>query len=159
MLPDCRARLCQPDPIRRRVESALFYEGWACYGEQLVDELGYRPEPRQCLIRVKRDLWRAVRGRLDLEVHIGTTSLEQGAGRLEALGYAVQDARKQARRITLTPGYQLCYTLGKQGFLDLRRRHVPPLSLKDFHTIVLGSGQVPFACLDQALDASAPRKG
>ena len=153
------ARLCQPDPIRRRVESALFYEGWACYGEQLVDELGYRPEPRQRLIRVKRDLWRAVRGRLDLEVHIGTTSLEQGAGRLEALGYAVQDARKQARRITLTPGYQLCYTLGKQGFLDLRRRHVPPLSLKDFHTIVLGSGQVPFACLDQALDASAPRKG
>jgi hypothetical protein len=152
------SRLCRPDPIRRRIESALFYEGWACYAEQLVDELGYDPDPRQHLIRVKRDLWRAVRGRLDLELHIGTTSLEQGAGRLEALGYAREDAKKQARRITLTPGYQLCYTLGKHGLLDLRRRHVPPLSLKGFHAVVLGSGQAPFACLDQALDASTPGK-
>jgi len=153
------SRLCRPDPIRRWIESALFYEGWACYAEQLVDELGYDPDPRQHLLRVKRDLWRAVRGRLDLDLHIGTISLEQGAGRLEALGYAPQDAKKQARRITLTPGYQLCYTLGKHGFLGLRRRHAPPLSLKDFHALVLGSGQVPFACLNQALDSSSPGKG
>lgn len=153
------ARLCQPDPIRRRVESAMFYEGWACYGEQLVDELGYHPDPRQRLIRVKRDLWRAVRGRLDADFHMGDVSMERGAERLASIGYAPRDARKQARRITLTPGYQLCYTLGKHRFLDLRRRHVPPLSLKDFHTLVLGSGQVPFACLDQTLDAIAPRKG
>ncbi len=153
------SRLCRPDPIRRWIESALFYEGWACYAEQLVDELGYDPDPRQHLIRVKRDLWRAVRGRLDLELHIGTINLEQGAGRLEALGYAREDAKKQARRITLTPGYQLCYTLGKHGLLDLRRRHVPPLSLEDFHAIVLGSGQVPFACLERALDSVSPGKG
>jgi len=153
------SRLCRPDPIRRWIESAFFYEGWACYAEQLVDEFGYDPEPRQHLIRVKRDLWRAVRGRLDLELHIGTISLEQGAERLEALGYAPRDAKKQARRITLTPGYQLCYTLGKHGLLDLRRRYVPPLSLEDFHALVLGSGQVPFACLEQALDSFAPGNG
>ncbi len=152
-------RLCQPDPIRRRIESALFYEGWACYAEQLVDEFDYDPEPRQRLIRIKRDLWRAVRGRLDLELHVGAISLEQGAARLEALGYAPQDAKKQARRITLTPGYQLCYTLGKHRFLDLRRRHVPPLSLSNFHDVVLRSGQAPFSCLDQALDASTPGNG
>jgi len=153
------ARLCQPDPIRRRIESALFYEGWACYAEQLVDELGYHPDPRQSLIRLKRDLWRAVRGRLDVDLHIGAISLEQGAERLEALGYAPRDAWKQARRITLTPGYQLCYTLGKHHFLDLRRRCVPPLSIADFHAIVLGSGQVPFACLEQTLDSSTSRTG
>lgn len=150
------SRLSQPDPVRRRIESALFYEGWACYAEQLVDELGYDPDPRQRLIRTKRELWRAVRGRLDLELHIGRISLDEGSRRLEALGYATQDARKQARRITLTPGYQLCYTLGKHGFLDLRRRFVPSLSLKDFHTLVLRSGQAPFGCLGRALDASAP---
>jgi hypothetical protein len=145
------ARLCQRDPIRRRIESALFYEGWACYAEQLVDELGYHPDPRQRLIRLKRDLWRAVRGRLDVDLHIGAISLEQGAERLEALGYAPRDAWKQARRITLTPGYQLCYTLGKHHFLDLRRRHVPPLPLADFHAIVFGSGQVPFVYLARIL--------
>jgi hypothetical protein len=152
-------RLSQPDPIRRWIESALYYEGWACYAEQLVDELGYDPDPRQHLIRLKRDLWRAVRGRLDLELHVGTISLEQGAERLEALGYTPRDARKQARRVTLTPGYQLCYTLGKRGVLDLRRRCVPPLSLEGFHASLLGSGQVPFACLEQALDSTSPGKG
>ena len=150
------SRLCRPDPIRRRIESPLYYEGWACYAEQLVDELGYDPDPRQHLVRVKRELWRAVRGMLDLELHVGTITLEQGAEKLRALGFAVRDAAKQARRIPLTPGYQLCYTLGKNGFLDLRRRHVPPLSLKDFHAMVLGSGQVPFECLSASLDASAP---
>jgi hypothetical protein len=152
-------RLLQTDPIRRRIESALFYEGWACYAEQLVDDLGYDPDPGQRLIRLKRDLWRAVRGSLDLDLHTGSISLEEAAGRLASLGYAAQDARKQARRIPLTPGYQVCYTLGKHAFLDLRRRHVPPLYLKDLHAIVLGSGQVPFACLDQALDASFRREG
>ncbi len=150
------ARLSQPDPIRRRIESALFYEGWACYAEQLVDELGYAPDPGQHLIRIKRELWRAVRGRLDLDLHSGVLSLEEGAGRLAALGYAPEYARKQVRRITLTPGYQLCYTLGKNRFLDMRRRHVPPLSLKTFHTALLGAGQAPFACLEQVLDSSAP---
>ncbi len=149
------SRLSQSDPIRRRIESALFYEGWACYAEQLVDELGYDPEPGQHLIRIKRELWRAVRGRLDLELHTGVLSLEEGAARLAALGYAPEYAGKQVRRITLTPGYQLCYTLGKHRFLDARRRHVPPLSLKDFHAVVLGAGQVPFACLEQVLDSSA----
>ncbi len=152
-------RLRQPDPIRRRIESALFYEGWACYAEQLVDDLGYDPDSRQRLIRIKRELWRAVRGRLDLELHAGSISLEQGAARLEALGYAPSDAKKQVRRITLTPGYQLCYTLGKQGFLELRRRYVPPLSLKEFHHVVLGSGQAPFERLDRSLDASAYGNG
>lgn len=153
------ARLGQQDPIRRRVESALFYEGWACYAEQLVDELGYRPDPAQRLIRIKRDLWRAVRGELDAGLHVGAVSLEQGAERLEGLGYEPRDAAKQVRRITLTPGYQLCYTLGKRGFLDLRHRHVPPLSLGDFHARVLGAGQVPFDCLDRALADSASGEG
>jgi Bacterial protein of unknown function (DUF885) len=153
------ARLSQPDPIRRRIESALFYEGWACYAEQLVDELGYSQDPRQRLIRIKRDLWRAVRGELDVGLHIGALSLEQGATRLEDLGYAPGDARKQARRITLTPGYQLCYTLGKQGFLLLRKGHVPPLSLKSFHTVVFSSGQIPFSFLEQALDSFGYRPG
>jgi hypothetical protein len=152
------SRLSQPDPIRRRIESALYYEGWACYAEQMVDELGYDPDPGQHLIRIKRELWRAVRGRLDLDLHTGVLPLEEGAGRLAVLGYAPEYAAKQVRRITLTPGYQLCYTLGKHRFLDMRSRHVPPLSLKDFHAVVIGAGQAPFACLEQALDSSTPGK-
>jgi hypothetical protein len=152
------ARLHLSDPVRCQIESALFYEGWACYAEQLVDECGYDPDPRQYLIRTKRELWRAVRGRLDLGLHTGAVSLEKASEWLGALlGYGVREAEKQARRYTLTPGYQLCYTLGKRRLLDLRRRFVPPLSLKEFHAVTLTSGQVPFEDLEEALESVAAR--
>ena len=144
-------RLHLSDPVKRQVESALFYEGWACYAEKLVDECGYEPDPGQTFIRIRRDLWRAVRGRLDLDLQTGAGSLEEAAEKLVSIGYSLTQARKQARRITLTPGYQLCYTLGKKGFLDLRSRFVPPLSLKAFHEAVLSSGQVPFRVLKKIL--------
>ena len=144
-------RLHLSDPVKRQVESALFYEGWACYAERLVDDCGYEPEPGQMFIRVRRELWRALRGRLDLELQTGAGSIEAAAEKLVSIGYSPAQARKQARRITLTPGYQLCYTLGKQSFLDLRSRFVPPLSLKEFHEAVLSSGQVPFRILEKML--------
>ncbi len=143
------ARLHLEDPVRRQIESAFFYEGWACYAEQLVDECGFDPRPIQQLIRKRRELWRAVRGRLDAGLQTGEITVEQAAESLQAVGSGSMQARKQARRITLTPGYQLCYTLGKHGFQDLRRRFVPPMTLKAFHETVLSSGQAPFPCLER----------
>ncbi len=148
------ARLHHQDPVRRQIESAIFYEGWACYAEQLVHDISQDPDPRQRLIMVRRQLWRAVRGQIDAGLQTGSVTLEQGAHRLESIGYRPEAARKQARRFTLTPGYQLCYTLGRHCFQELRRRFVPPLSLKTFHSAALAVGQVPFECLDQTLAAS-----
>jgi len=142
-------RLGLDDPVRRQTESALYYEGWACYAEQLVDECGFGPDPIQRLIRSRRQLWRAVRGRVDAGLQAGTLTVEQAAGALEAVGSGRAQARRQARRIALTPGYQLCYTLGKHGFLDLRRRFVPPLTLQAFHETVLSAGEAPFPCLER----------
>ena len=147
------ARLHHQEPVRRQIESALFYEGWACYAEQLVHESSQDPDPVQRLIMVRRQLWRAVRGLIDAGLQTGAVTLEQGTRRLESIGYRPRAARKQARRFTLTPGYQLCYTLGRHCFLDLRRRFVPPLALKTFHTTALAVGQVPFECLDHTLAA------
>jgi len=149
------ARLHQEHPVLRQVESALFYEGWACYAEQLVDECGYAPDPGQELIQVKRRLWRAVRGRLDLGLNTGTMSVEQGAEMLSALGYSRTEARKQARRYSLTPGYQLCYTLGRHLFMQLRERFVPQLPINLFHDTILSSGQIPFPCLERILVEAA----
>ncbi len=151
------ARTNLSNPIRRQVESAFFYEGWACYGEQLTDESGYQPDPCQSLIRVKRELWRAVRSRLDVELHTGTLSFKEGAALMEKLGYSRESALKQARRYALTPGYQLCYTLGKRELLRLRERFVPPLSLEQFHLTVLKGGEIPFDCLERSLEKLTAR--
>jgi len=87
---------------------------------------------------------------VDAGLQAGGVSLEQGARRLEDIGSTAVQARKQARRISLTPAYQLCYTLGRHGFLDLRGRVVPPRTLKQFHETVLSAGQASFSLLDAA---------
>jgi uncharacterized protein (DUF885 family) len=148
-------RMHLTDPIRRQIESAFFYEGWACYGEQLTDESGYQQDLRHSLIRVKRDLWRAVRARLDIELHMGSLSFEKGVELLQQLGYPRENAVKQVRRFTLTPAYQVCYTLGKREILRLKDEFVPPLSLQEFHAILLGEGEIPFDSLKRSLGAAA----
>jgi len=67
------------------------------------------------------------------------------------MGYGPVCVQKQSRRITLTPGYQLCYMLGKIRLLELRERVVPPPSARAFHAAVLSSGQRPFALLEHTL--------
>jgi hypothetical protein len=88
-------RIHHSNPIRRQIESPLFYEGWACYAEQLLDELGYVRDPRQQLIGLKRQLWRNLRAALDVGLQTGEITLAQGAKKIEALGYSSKRAKRQ----------------------------------------------------------------
>jgi uncharacterized protein (DUF885 family) len=78
-------RIHHSNPIRRQIESPLFYEGWSCYAEQLLDELGYIQDPRRQLIGLKRQLWRNLRATLDVELQIGKITLTQGANARSAV--------------------------------------------------------------------------
>jgi hypothetical protein len=137
-------RIHHPNPIRRQVESPLFYEGWACYAEQLLDELGYVRDLRQQLIGLKRQLWRNLRAELDIKLQTGRISLEQAARKIEDLGFSRQRAERQIRRFALTPGYQLCYFMGNHEIVRLREQFSPRLGLKAFHDTLLGGGEIPF---------------
>jgi len=147
-------RISHSNPTRRQIESPLFYEGWACYAEQLLDELGYIEDPRQRLIGLKRRLWRNLRAALDVELQTGTIALNQGAEQIRALGFAPDRARRQIRRFALTPGYQLCYALGMFELEGLRSRFSPCLGLKDFHAVLLHGGQLPVELAADRLKAA-----
>ncbi len=146
-------RINNPNPIRRQIEAPLFYEGWACYAEQLLDELGYVTDPRQQLVQLKRQLWRALRARLDVELQTERITLEQAAREIESLGYSPHGAQRQAHRFALTPGYQLCYFMGMQEILRLRGRFASTVGLKTFHDILLNGGQLPFHLVERRLEA------
>ena len=146
-------RIHHSNPIRRQIESPLFYEGWACYAEQLLDELGYVQDQRQRLIGLKRQLWRNLRAALDVELQMGKITLAQGAKKIEALGYSSKRAKRQIRRFALTPGYQLCYSVGMREILRMRERFSSHLSLKTFHDTLLGGGQLPFHLVERRLEA------
>jgi uncharacterized protein (DUF885 family) len=146
-------RIHHANPIRRQIESPLFYEGWACYAEQLLDEYGYVREPRTRLIQLKRQLWRALRAILDVKIHTGRIDLGEAAREIEGLGFSSGRAKRQVRRFALTPGYQLCYAMGAHEILALRTRFEPAMGPKAFHEVLLDGGQLPFHLVEKRLEA------
>jgi len=151
-------RIHHSNPIRRQIESPLFYEGWACYAERLLDELGYVQDPRQQLIGLKRQLWRSLRAVLDVELQTGKITLAHGAKKIEMLGYSSKRAERQIRRFALSPGYQLCYAIGMYEILGMRKRFSSDVALKAFHDTLLGGGQLPFHLVERRLEASLDKQ-
>jgi hypothetical protein len=138
------ARLHLASPLRRQYESPLFYEGWACYAEVLAVREGYLAEPRELLVGWQRRFWRALRGLADLDYQRGRLDLEQGLDLLRQARYPEAATRLQMLHLTLTPGYQLCYTLGLREVLGLRERFGAALGPARFHRVLLSGGQLPF---------------
>jgi hypothetical protein len=152
-------RIHHHNPIRRQVESPLFYEGWACYAEQLLDELGYVQDLRQQLIGLKRQLWRNLRAELDIQLQTGRISLDQAAREIEELGFSRQRAERQIRRFALTPGYQLCYFMGNHEIVRLREQFSSRLGQRDFHDTLLGGGEIPFHLVKRKLKEKTNETG
>jgi hypothetical protein len=148
-------RLSLPGVVARQYESPLYYEGWACYAETLLLSEGYlvHENPGDLLVGWQRRLWRALRGRVDLELHRGRWDLEEGCRRLDRAGYPEGASRPQVLQLALNPGYQLCYTLGLREILRLREEYAPSLGLARFHDVLLGGGQLPFPWVEKRLKA------
>jgi uncharacterized protein (DUF885 family) len=147
-------RIRHSNPIRRQIESPLFYEGWACYVEQLLDELGYIRDPGQQLVQLKRQLWRSLRAVLDVKLQTGMISMAEAAREIEKVGFSPERAQRQIRRFCLTPGYQLCYFMGAHEINRLRNDFSFRMGLKSFHDTLLKGGQIPFHLAEKRLRAS-----
>ncbi len=144
-------RLRQKNPIRRQIESALFYEGWSSYAEKLVAESGYVKNPAQKMVGLKRQAWRAVRAMLDVGVRTNKLSLADAGKLLKGLGYSPRIVKSMLTHYVLTPGYQLCYTIGKYEIERLREKYATRLGLKKFHDLLLAGGQLPFSLIEKRM--------
>ncbi|MEJ2429625.1 MAG: DUF885 family protein [Deltaproteobacteria bacterium] len=140
------------NPVRRQVESPLFYEGWAYYAESILAESGYVEEDLELLVDCKRRLWRAVRCLIDSGLALRRFTADAAAGLLVSVGFAAEEAVAQIERFRLNPGYQLCYSLGKYEILDLRERFLPRLGWKRFHLLLLEGGELPFVLAAQRFE-------
>jgi hypothetical protein len=137
-------------PIRRGVEHPLFYEGWACFAEKIMQQTGYFDIPGERLLVARRRLWRAIRGKVDIGLQTGAMDLKMAAGHLSKTGIDMKDAISVVRKYPLNPGYQLCYTMGLHRFLDLYRRYGQK-NLKKFVATVLNQGEIDFKDLEAVL--------
>lgn len=137
------------NPLRAQTESPLFYEGWASYAEELIEELGYIENPLQRLIGLKRQGWRAVRAMIDTGLRTGQLKISEARNYLLNLGYEPQKVERMLRHYLLMPGYHLSYTVGKLEIKKLREKFLPSLGWKKFHDLLLNSGQIPFSLLER----------
>ncbi|MBW1697502.1 MAG: DUF885 family protein [Deltaproteobacteria bacterium] len=151
MLDSIRRRL--ENPVRRQVESALFYEGWASYAEWLLFEYEYLQSPMEYLVHYKRRLWRAARCRIDAGLPRGLLTENTAVCLLTTCGFSKQEAIRQIDRFRLNPGYQLCYYLGSYEFRMLKKAYSNRMDSNSFYKIVLSGGELPFHLIDQTLNA------
>jgi hypothetical protein len=139
-------------PLRRPLEHPLFYEGWACFAEELAARTGHLSRPEDRLLLDKRRYWRAVRGKVDLGLQTGSLDLGKAAGLLTGTGMTTERARATAPRFALNPGYQLCYTLGLKRFLELFRKFGQD-NLPGFVKTVMDQGEIGFRALTAIMES------
>jgi hypothetical protein len=138
--------------IRRHIEFPIFYEGWASFAEELMFDTGFFSTPADRLLMAKRRFWRAMRGKVDFDIHTRRRSLDDAAANLVSAGMAPKRARAMVRRYCLKPGYQLAYTIGRRRFrflYDTYCQHgAAPVA---FARGVLAQGEIGFNYLEQTL--------
>jgi len=151
LLDTIRCRL--QNPVRRQIESALFYEGWASYAEFLLVDTGYVYHPLDLLVAYKRRLWRSARCQVDAGLATGRIDIPKALGLLEVCGFSAEEARRQIDRFRLNPGYQLCYSLGCYEFRQLKAGCGRQLTDTEFHQFVLEGGELPFHLIRERFEA------
>ncbi len=145
-----------PD-FRRYSYLSAFGEGWGLYAEWLGLEMGFYTDPYSNFGRLTYEMWRACRLVVDTGIHA------QGWTRQQAIDYLVahtalplHEIETETDRYISWPGQALAYKLGELKIKELRRRAEAALGasfdVRRFHDVVLGSGAVPLAVLDQNVD-------
>ena len=137
------------NPVRRQIESPLFYEGWASYAEYMLIDSGYIDSPLDLLVDYKRRLWRSARCQVDVGLTTEKIKLDDAVHLLKVCGFSAEEASRQVYRFRLNPGYQLCYSLGCHEFKQLRAAYGSRLTARRFHQILLDGGEIPFQLIEQ----------
>ncbi|MEO7414407.1 MAG: DUF885 domain-containing protein [Opitutaceae bacterium] len=128
---------------------SAFAEGWALYTEQLAVELGwYEGDIKGQLGQLNAELFRARRLVVDTGLHAKKWTRQQ------AIDYGISAA--EVERYVVMPGQACSYKIGMLKILEVRAKAQRELggkfSLKEFHNVVLRTGEVPLDVLAQVID-------
>jgi len=129
---------------------SAYGEGWALYAEQLaVENNWYEGDPVGQLGQLEAELFRARRLVVDTGLHTKKWTRQQ------VIDYGIPAS--EAERYVVFAGQACSYKVGQLKILALRAKARAALgdrfSIKEFHNVVLQSGNMPLAVLEQVVDA------
>ena len=145
-----------PEPALRPIEYPLFYEGWACYGEDLMLHTGAFDRPYDRLILLRRRFRHTVRGKVDLRLHSGDIGFDEAARDLMSAGFSRKRASDTVRKYALRPAYQMCYTIGRRRFQRLFDSYGRG-DISRFVNSVLSQGEILFEDMERVLERATGR--
>lgn len=147
------AELPSPHKLMDIYGNSAFIEGWGRYAEQLADEMELYKEPAANVVR------RAWPGRgmvVDPGLHLFGWTQEQAINYINESGrFPPSFGEELVDRIAVIPAQLTAYDSGALEFFRLRElareKMGEDFDLKEFHTTLLGSGNVPLSMLDNMI--------
>lgn len=145
-----------PD-FRKTLWYSAYGEGWALYCESLGPELGLYEDPYQYFGMLSAEMHRAIRLVVDTGIHT------KGWTREQAIAYSLANEAEpeyaiisEIERYMANPGQALSYKIGQLKIRELRALAEQELGnafdIRTFHRIVLESGCIPLALLEDKIN-------
>ncbi len=146
-----------PD-FRKTLWYSAYGEGWALYCESLGPELGLYDDPYQYFGMLSAEMHRAIRLVVDTGIHT------KGWTREQAIAYSLANEAEpeyaiisEIERYMANPGQALSYKIGQLKIRELRAMAEQELGdafdIRVFHRIVLESGCIPLALLEDKINS------
>ena len=131
-------------------------EGWALYAERLAAESGWYDDDQEGLLgQLNDELFRARRLVVDTGIHAKHWTRQQ------AIDYGIEPS--EVERYVVYPGQACSYMIGQLKLIELREKAKKALgekfSLKEYHNVVLDTGNVPLEILERQVNAYIKSKG
>jgi uncharacterized protein (DUF885 family) len=123
----------------------LLIEGWAFYCEEMMEREGFLAAPAVRLMRLNDQIWRACRIVIDMGVNLGEMAFDEAVDLLAETAHMNRnEAEMEVRWYVGSPGYPMCYMIGKREVVALARDFARErtTSLKAFHDALLDWGPV-----------------
>ncbi len=144
-------------PFRRYSYISSFGEGWGLYSEWLGLEMGFYTDPYSNFGRLTYEMWRACRLVVDTGIHAMGWTRQQSVDYLAShTALPLNEVQTETDRYISWPAQALSYKLGELRIKALRHKAEQALGggfdVREFHDVVLGSGSVPLAVLEQNVD-------
>lgn len=135
-------------------ESSVFYEGWALYCEQLMQEEGFLKTREHLFVLLKDRLWRALRIIIDVKTQTGKMSYSEAADLMvRELHFPRAQAEADLNWYSQSPSTPMGYALGWSIINRLRGREKERLaarfSLREFHDRLLSAGSISLPLVEK----------
>jgi len=135
-------------------ESSVFYEGWALYCEQLMQEQGFLKTKEHRFVMLKDRLWRALRIIIDVKTQTNQMTYDQAADiMVRELHFPRPQACADLNWYSQSPAVPMGYALGWSIINRLRGSEQTRLgskfSLREFHDKLLSAGSIALPLVEK----------